>query len=87
MIFTLQGKLLSDFSFPAPMQMIQPPRVVPASLLKDVKQVEFVGYVANPMYKRGLAAGEATKAAAPLRNMRVKPKQALNPGVASYVRY
>lgn len=71
----LQGKLLSDFAFPAPMQMVQPPRTVPPALLKDVKQVEFVGYVANPMYKRGVQPGEATKAVAGLRNMRIKPKQ------------
>lgn len=57
------------------MQMIQPPRAVPPALLKDVKQVEFVGYVANPMYKRGAGLGEATKAVAPLRIMRIKPKQ------------
>ncbi len=72
----LQTKLLSDFSFPAPMQMRQPPRIIPPALLKDVRQVEFVGYVANPMYKRGAAPGEATKAVAALRNMRHQPKQA-----------
>ncbi|KAL0054988.1 hypothetical protein WJX82_005488 [Trebouxia sp. C0006] len=71
-----QTKLLSDFSFPAPMQMRQPPRIIPPALLKDVRQVEFVGYVANPMYKRGAAPGEATKAVAALRNMRHQPKQA-----------
>ncbi|KAL0035726.1 hypothetical protein WJX77_000104 [Trebouxia sp. C0004] len=71
-----QSKLLSDFSFPAPMQMRQPPRIIPPALLKDVRQVEFVGYVANPMYKRGAAPGEASKAVAALRNMRPQPKQA-----------
>lgn len=70
-----QTKLLSDFSFPAPMQMRQPPRIIPPALLKDVRQVEFVGYVANPMYKRGAAPREATKAVAALRNMRHQPKQ------------
>ena len=84
----LQGKLLSDFAFPAPMQMVQPPRAVPPSLLKDVKQVEFVGYVANPMYKRGQSPGEATKAVAPLRNLRIKPKQeVLDAIIASRARY
>lgn len=58
------------------MQMRQPPRIIPPALLKDVRQVEFVGYVANPMYKRGAAPGEATKAVAALRNMRHQPKQA-----------
>lgn len=72
----LQSKLLSDFAFPAPMQLRQPPRIIPPALLKDVRQVEFVGYVANPMYKRGAASGEATKAVAALRNMRHQPKQA-----------
>ncbi|KAA6420071.1 MAG: PAB-dependent poly(A)-specific ribonuclease subunit 2, partial [Trebouxia sp. A1-2] len=71
-----QSKLLSDFAFPAPMQLRQPPRIIPPALLKDVRQVEFVGYVANPMYKRGAASGEATKAVAALRNMRHQPKQA-----------
>jgi hypothetical protein len=75
-LLLLQSKLLSDFSFPAPMQMRQPPRIIPPALLKDVRQVEFVGYVANPMYKRGAAPGEATKAVAALRNMRHQPKQA-----------
>ena len=72
----LQAKLLSDFSFPAPMQMRQPPRIVPASLLKEVRQVEFVGYVANPKFRRGAPPGEATKAVAAMRNMRQQPKQA-----------
>lgn len=80
--------MLSDFAFPAPMQMIQPPRAVPPALLKDVKQVEFVGYVANPMYKRGQGPGEATKAVASLRNTRIKPKQeVLDAIVASRARY
>lgn len=70
------------------MQMIQPPRTVPPSLSKDVRQVEFVGYVANPMYKRGQGPGEATKAVASLRNMRIKPKQeVLNAIAASKARY
>lgn len=76
LLLLLQTKLLSDFSFPAPIQMRQPPRVIPPALLKDVRQVEFVGYVANPMYKRGAAPGEATKAVAALRNARHQPKQA-----------
>lgn len=81
---TLQPKLLSDFSFPAPMQMRQAPRVIPPVLLKDVKQVEFVGYVANPKHKRGMPPGEATAAVAALRNMRQQPKQAsISPAVAA----
>lgn len=84
----LQAKLLSDFSFPAPMQMRQPPRIVPETLLKDVRQVEFVGYVANPMYKRVGAPGEATKAVAAMRNMRHQPKQAsLNAAPAARTRH
>ena len=82
----LQTKLLSDFSFPAPMQMRQAPRTIPPALLKDVRQVEFVGYVANPMYKRGAAPGEATKAVAALRNMRHQPKQASSNAAANAAR-
>lgn len=66
------------------MQMRQPPRVIPPALLKDVKQVEFVGYVANPKHKRGMPPGEATAAVAALRNMRQQPKQAsISPAVAA----
>ena len=84
----LQSKLLSDFSFPAPMQMRQPPRVIPPALLKEIRQVEFVGYVANPKYKRKAAPGEASAAVAALRNMRQQPKQAsINPAVAAQTRF
>ena len=66
------------------MQMRQAPRIVPPALLKDVRQVEFVGYVANPKYRRGMPPGEATAAVAALRNMRQQPKQAsISPAVAA----
>ena len=66
------------------MQMRQAPRVIPPALLKDVRQVEFVGYVANPKHKRGMPPGEATAAVAALRNMRQQPKQASSsPAVAA----
>ena len=81
LLLPLQSKLLSDFSFPPPMQMRHPPRIVPPSLLKDVRQVEFVGYVANPLFKRGAPPGEAAKAVAALRNMRQQPKQAAAPAL------
>ena len=70
------------------MQMRQPPRVIPAALLKEVRQVEFVGYVANPKYKRGAPPGEATAAVAALRNMRQQPKEAsMHAGIAAQHRY
>jgi hypothetical protein len=52
----------------------QPPRVVDASLLKGLKQVDFVGYVANPRSRRGAARGEASRLVAPLRNARLQRK-------------
>ena len=70
------------------MQMRQPPRIVPPALLKDVRQVEFVGYVANPKHKRGMPPGEATAAVAALRNMRQQPKQAsMSPAAAPHNRW
>lgn len=84
----VQPKLLSEFSFPAPMQMRQAPRIIPPALLKDVRQVEFVGYVANPKHKRGMPPGEATAAVAALRNMRQQPKQASSsPAVTAQNRF
>jgi PAB-dependent poly(A)-specific ribonuclease subunit 2 len=48
-----------------------PPRALDAALARDVKTVDFVGYVANPAYRRGLPRGAAAAAVAPLRNARV----------------
>ena len=70
------------------MQMRQPPRIVPPALLKDVRQVEFVGYVANPKHKRGMPPGEATAAVAAMRNMRQQPTQAsMSPAAAPHNRW
>ena len=70
------------------MQMRQAPRIIPPALLKDVRQVEFVGYVANPKHKRGMPPGDATAAVAALRNMRQQPKQASSsPAVTAQNRF
>ena len=37
-----------------------------------LSQVEFVGYLLNPKFVRGGAAGDAARLAAPLRNQRVQ---------------
>lgn len=37
-----------------------------------VRQVDFVGHAQNPHFKRGIPRGEAARAAAPLRNLRVE---------------
>ncbi|KAL4859552.1 PAN2-PAN3 deadenylation complex catalytic subunit pan2 [Chlorella vulgaris] len=51
-----------------------PPRVVDASLLKGMKQSDFVGYIPNTHYQRGAPYGAATRAAAAKRNQRVQPQ-------------
>lgn len=74
----MQGiKLLSDIDQPSVVATGMPPRVVDSSLLTGMQVADFVGYIANPKYKRSAAYGEATRQVAPLRNQRVQPQ--LNP--------
>ena len=48
-----------------------PPRYMDPGLVKGMRVVDFVGYVANPHHKRGLPPGQATRLAAPLLHTRV----------------
>ena len=70
----MQGHYLSDFNPTEPIEVAKPPRIVPAEWKVGLKQVDFVGYLPNPMLKRGLPRGEAAKAVAALRNLRMQPK-------------
>ncbi|KAK9820479.1 hypothetical protein WJX72_010776 [[Myrmecia] bisecta] len=72
---SMQGRLLSDFEPTAPVLCGHPPRVVDPSLLKDMKQVDFVGYLPNPKYRRGASKEEIARLVAPLRNLRQQPRQ------------
>ncbi|KAL4432378.1 hypothetical protein ABPG77_001677 [Micractinium sp. CCAP 211/92] len=54
-----------------------PPRVVDATLLKSMRQSDFVGYIHNPHFQRGAPYGAATRAAAAQRNQRVQPRPGL----------
>ena len=51
--------------------------MVDLTLLKDIKQVDFVTYIPNPHYRRDRPRGEAARKVAALRNRRVQPR----PGV------
>ena len=74
-LWALQTNLLSDFDPTEEMLVSLPPRTVPPELLKDLKQVEFVGYVQNPQYQRGGKRGQAASAVAAWRNQRLQPKE------------
>ena len=64
-------RLLSDLDPSLAMSVGLPPRVIDPTLLKGMKQVDFVGYLVNPHFSRGKVFGEATRLAAPLLNKRV----------------
>ena len=66
------GRLLSDADPRAAITVGRPPRVVDPSLLKGLRQVDFVGHVPNPHYVRGAPLGEARARAAPLLGRRVR---------------
>jgi PAB-dependent poly(A)-specific ribonuclease subunit 2 len=69
---TSGNRLLSDIDSSMAMSVGLPPRLIDPSLLKGMKQVDFVGYLINPHFSRGKAQGEATRLAAPLRSKRVQ---------------
>ena len=70
----VQGKLLSALDTTTTMSKYPAPRVIDLQLLVTVRQVDFIGFVANPHYGASKPAGEATRQAAPMRNKRTKPK-------------
>jgi hypothetical protein len=55
----------------------QCPHVIPKEVLKATRQVDFMGYAANPYYKRGGERGLAYRAAAPLQNKRAESRAAV----------
>lgn len=75
MLPLVQGQLLSDYDPTSVLDVGLAPRVVDPALLPDMKQVDFVGYIQNPKFRRGAPRGEATKAVAALRNKRLQPQQ------------
>jgi len=68
----MDGRPLSDWDPGETMSVGLAPRLVSSSLLKDLKQVDFVGYVSNPKYTRTGKPGESTRLVASLRNRRVQ---------------
>ncbi|CAD7704572.1 unnamed protein product [Ostreobium quekettii] len=70
--YSCAGTLLSDWDTATPIDVGLPPRTVDVSILNEMKQEDFIGYVPNPEYQEGLAPGEATLRVAPLRNQRVQ---------------
>ncbi len=71
------GKLLSEYPDWLTMTVGEAPRAMDPSLGKALKQVDFVGYTPNPFYSAGKPYGQATAAAAVLRNRRVVSSFAL----------
>ncbi|BDA40432.1 probable PAN2-PAN3 deadenylation complex catalytic subunit pan2 [Coccomyxa sp. Obi] len=69
-----QGRLLSDMSAAELALTHRPPRLVHPLVAAGLKQVDFVGHAQNPHLKRGMPRGEAARAAAPLRNLRLEAK-------------
>ncbi|KAK9865738.1 hypothetical protein WJX84_006968 [Apatococcus fuscideae] len=69
-----EGKLLSALDTTTVASKYPAPRVIDMQLLGTVRQVDFIGFVANPHYGASKPAGEATRKAAPMRNKRAKPK-------------
>ncbi|CAL8467279.1 g6816 [Coccomyxa elongata] len=69
-----QGRLLSDMSASELAQSHRPPRLVHPLVAAGLKQVDFVGHAQNPHFKRGIPRGQAARAAAPLRNLRLEAK-------------
>lgn len=68
-----QGALLSevpDWDGVVRAWMRKAPRIIDDSLQAAMQQVDFVGHVANPFYKRSLPPGEAARLAAPLQELR-----------------
>eukprot|EP00898_Chlorokybus_atmophyticus_P002747 jgi/Chlat1/3473/Chrsp23S03668 len=63
--------LLSSYDPTALYRVGLPPRFVDPELLKQMKQVDFVGYLQNPAYRRGKPYGDATRAVHSLRTARV----------------
>jgi hypothetical protein len=51
------------------------PHKLDATLLKSMKEVDFVGYIANPEFKRGAPPGQSAAKVAALRNARVKGRR------------
>ena len=79
----VQGPLLSEVpEWDAAVRtwMRQPPRVIDESLQAAMQQVDFVGHVANPFFKRSLPKGEAARLAAQLLETRQKPSQYTSKG-------
>ena len=71
-----QGKPLSAFDGAQFISAGLPPRMLDPSVLKGLKQVDFVGYATNPHAQRGLPRGEAAKRVAAIRNLRRSRKVA-----------
>jgi len=53
-----------------PIRVGLPPRMVERVLLEQMSAVDFVGYVPNPHWRRGIPFGDASCAVAGLRNTR-----------------
>ena len=71
-----QGRALSEWEPGLMGKAGLPPRIVPPSLLADMKQVDFVGYINNPHFRRDRSKHAATAhLLAALRNTRVQPKK------------
>uniref|UniRef100_A0A7S3VSI1 PAN2 UCH domain-containing protein n=2 Tax=Dunaliella tertiolecta TaxID=3047 RepID=A0A7S3VSI1_DUNTE len=79
----LGASYLSDLAPNATMSIGQPPRIIDPSILKQVRQVDFIGHHPNPKYVRGAPYGQATAAVAQLRNMRVPMVSIKPPPVAA----
>mmetsp|Transcript_18769 Transcript_18769/g.48144 ORF Transcript_18769/g.48144 Transcript_18769/m.48144 type:complete len:1322 (+) Transcript_18769:261-4226(+) len=70
--FCMEGRPFSSWDPGDTMAVGLPPRVVDPSLLKNLKQVDFVGYVGNPKYSRSRKPFESSYLTAGLRNQRVR---------------